>query len=48
MYYLVKKEVMFMNKRIVLCGSMKVKDKILEVKDRLEKKDMKYYYLKNV
>lgn len=36
--YLVKKEVIFMNKRIVLCGSMKVKDKILEVKDCLEKK----------
>lgn len=26
-------------KNIVLCGSMKVKDKILEVKDELEKRD---------
>ena len=31
---------------VVLCGSMKVKDEIIKIKDELEKKKTtKYYYL---
>lgn len=32
---------------VVLCGSMKVKDEIIKIKDELEKKTIKYYYLSN-
>lgn len=32
---------------VVLCGSMKIKDKIKKVKEELEKKIIKYFYQKN-
>ena len=43
-----KNEIYLVNKTIILCGSMKIKNKIFEVKEILEKKVLIFFYQKNV